>query len=83
MLDIASMAIKALGVRVGFLHTEIKLTPDGPRIIEVNGRLGGSVAEMAKACHGHRSLRAGPSGWRWASRWSSTTWFAPIESATS
>ncbi len=52
VLDMASMAIKALGVRVGFLHTEIKLTPDGPRIIEVNGRLGGSVAEMTKMAAG-------------------------------
>jgi biotin carboxylase len=32
-----------LGVGVGFLHTEIKLTPDGPRVIEVNGRLGGAI----------------------------------------
>jgi glutathione synthase/RimK-type ligase-like ATP-grasp enzyme len=52
VLDIASMAIKALGVRIGFLHTEIKLTPDGPRIIEVNGRLGGSVSEMVKMATG-------------------------------
>jgi biotin carboxylase len=35
-----------LGVRVGFLHTEIKLTPDGPRVIEVNGRLGGDIPDM-------------------------------------
>ena len=52
VLDIASMAIKALGVRIGFLHTEIKLTPDGPRIIEVNGRLGGSVSEMGRLATG-------------------------------
>ena len=52
VLDVASMAIKALGVGVGFLHTEIKLTPDGPRIIEVNGRLGGSVSEMGKLATG-------------------------------
>ena len=28
------------------LHIEIKLTPDGPRVIEVNGRLGGGIPEM-------------------------------------
>jgi biotin carboxylase len=39
-------AIKALGVRAGCLHTEVKFTPVGPRIIEVNGRIGGGVAEM-------------------------------------
>jgi biotin carboxylase len=46
VLDVASRAITALGVRVGFLHTEIKLTPDGPRVIEVNGRLGGDIPDM-------------------------------------
>ncbi len=33
----------ALGVRDGCTHTEIMLTVDGPKIIEVNGRLGGDV----------------------------------------
>jgi biotin carboxylase len=47
VLDVATQAISALGIRIGFLHTEIKLTPSGPKVIEVNGRLGGSVPEMA------------------------------------
>ncbi|MGN6198928.1 ATP-grasp domain-containing protein [Humibacter sp.] len=34
-------AIEALCVKDSLLHTEIKLTPDGPRLIEINGRLGG------------------------------------------
>jgi hypothetical protein len=46
VLDVASGAISALGVHIGFLHTEIKLTPAGPRVIEVNGRMGGHVPEM-------------------------------------
>jgi biotin carboxylase len=46
VLDIASAAVRALGVETGCLHTEIKFTPDGPRIIEVNGRLGGGVPLM-------------------------------------
>jgi hypothetical protein len=33
--------VRTLDVRDSFLHIEIKLTPDGPRLIEVNGRLGG------------------------------------------
>jgi biotin carboxylase len=46
VLDLASSAIAALGVTTGCLHSEIKFTPDGPRIIEVNGRVGGGVPEM-------------------------------------
>ena len=46
MLEVATAALHALGVRTGGFHTEIKLTPDGPRVIEVNGRIGGGVPEM-------------------------------------
>lgn len=42
----ADMAHEALGLRFGASHTEIKLTADGPRIIEVNGRVGGGQIEM-------------------------------------
>jgi biotin carboxylase len=45
-LELATSAIEALGVDTGCLHTEIKFTPDGPRVIEVNGRVGGGVPEM-------------------------------------
>lgn len=34
-------AIAALGVTDSIIHTEIKLSADGPKLIEVNGRLGG------------------------------------------
>ena len=46
VLALATSAIEALGVTTGCLHTEIKFTPDGPRVIEVNGRVGGGVPEM-------------------------------------
>lgn len=46
VLAMASAAIIALGVEDGCLHTEIKLTPDGPQVIEVNGRLGGGMADL-------------------------------------
>ena len=46
ILNMASEAIAALGIRTGCLHTEIKVTDDGPRIIEVNGRIGGFVAPV-------------------------------------
>ena len=39
-------AFAALGVTTGCLHTEVKLTADGPVVIEVNGRIGGGVPEM-------------------------------------
>jgi hypothetical protein len=45
--DIARNAITALGITTGLVHTEIKLTPKGPRLIEVNGRLGGGINELA------------------------------------
>lgn len=46
VLRVASAAVAAVGAHTGCLHTEIKLTPDGPRVIEVNGRIGGGVPEM-------------------------------------
>ncbi len=46
VLDLASKAISALGVRTGCFHTEIKVTNNGLRVIEVNGRIGGFVAEV-------------------------------------
>jgi biotin carboxylase len=45
-LGLATAAIEALGVYSGCLHTEIKFTPEGPWVIEVNGRVGGGVPEM-------------------------------------
>ena len=52
VLKLATRAIEVLGVRTGCLHTEVKFTPDGPRIIEVNGRVGGGVPEMLERAAG-------------------------------
>ena len=41
LLQLVDDAVRALGIRDSVIHTEIKLTADGPRLIEVNGRLGG------------------------------------------
>jgi biotin carboxylase len=46
MFEAATEALTALGVNVGSLHTEIKMTPSGPRVIEINGRIGGGVPEL-------------------------------------
>ncbi|MGC5287855.1 ATP-grasp domain-containing protein [Micromonospora sp. DT231] len=44
---LACRAVEALGVTTGIADVEIKLTPDGPRVIEVNGRLGAWVDDLA------------------------------------
>ncbi|HCT76816.1 MAG TPA: phosphoribosylglycinamide synthetase [Micromonosporaceae bacterium] len=41
---------KALGFTDGITHTEIMLTADGPKIIEVNGRLGGDMIPYLGFC---------------------------------
>ena len=51
-------AARALGVDIGCLHTEIKLTDDGPVVIEVNGRPGGGMSEMLERASGFSILRA-------------------------
>jgi biotin carboxylase len=43
---LAERCLRALGAYHGAAHTEIKMTPDGPRLIEVNGRLGGYMAGL-------------------------------------
>ena len=48
ILALATAAIRAIGVRIGCLHTEIKVTTKGPRVIEVNGRIGGFVPQTLK-----------------------------------
>lgn len=50
---LATEALAALGVRSGICHTEIKLAPSGPMIIEVNGRLGGSVNHLLTRASGY------------------------------
>ena len=39
-------AVAALGVARGWLNVDVILTAEGPRIIEVNGRVGGGVPRM-------------------------------------
>ena len=51
-LALATAAIEALGLTTGITHMEMKLTADGPRIIEVNGRLGGLLAGLGARARG-------------------------------
>jgi biotin carboxylase len=52
VVEAAGKAVMAMGADTGVFHTEVKVTPDGPRVIEVNGRVGGYVAQDLKAATG-------------------------------
>ncbi|MFE0348878.1 ATP-grasp domain-containing protein [Streptomyces griseoluteus] len=54
----ATKAIEALGVQNGLCHTELKLTSEGPTVIEVNGRLGGLVDSLLCQRHPGALIRA-------------------------
>lgn len=56
VLRVAGDAARALGITMGCLHTEIKLTDDGPVVIEVNGRPGGGMSEMLERASGGFSI---------------------------
>jgi predicted ATP-grasp superfamily ATP-dependent carboligase len=58
VLELTEAGIHALEVRHGVTHVEVKLTPDGPRLIEVNGRLGGYVADIVRRARGFDLVRA-------------------------
>ncbi|HLX77674.1 MAG TPA: ATP-grasp domain-containing protein [Acidimicrobiales bacterium] len=52
MFDAAEAAAVALGITDGFLNVDVKLTPVGTRIVEVNGRLGGNVDMLMELAGG-------------------------------
>lgn len=58
ILALTGAALRALDVRHGATHVEVKLTPAGPRIIEVNGRVGGYVADLIRRARGFDLIRA-------------------------
>ncbi|GAA1982320.1 ATP-grasp domain-containing protein [Catenulispora subtropica] len=58
ILELVSRALQAVGADRGLTHTEVKLTVDGPRIIEVNGRISGYVNMMARESCGVDLVRA-------------------------
>ncbi|MHA6760924.1 ATP-grasp domain-containing protein [Streptacidiphilus sp. PAMC 29251] len=56
---VAADAVLACGLHDGPAHTEVRLTRDGPRIVEVNGRIGGVfIAHMVRAVTGVDLYRA-------------------------
>jgi len=52
LLAAASDALARLRVTNAVTHTELTMTPDGPKVIEVNARLGGLVRELVGAGRG-------------------------------
>ncbi|WP_422769183.1 ATP-grasp domain-containing protein [Plantactinospora sp. WMMC1484] len=54
---VAEAACRALGLADGWMHVELKLTADGPVVIEVNARLGGYVATMLYRSYGVEAVR--------------------------
>src|SRR5262249_40042235 len=46
IMQVPARAIGAGQADTGVFHTEVKVTPDGPCVIEVNGRVGGSIPEI-------------------------------------
>ncbi|MFY1669651.1 ATP-grasp domain-containing protein [Plantactinospora sp. WMMB334] len=57
LVRIASAALVAVGAGTGAAHIEVRRTTDGPKIIEINGRLGGTTAFVQE------SLRAASGVW--------------------
>ncbi|GAA3436928.1 ATP-grasp domain-containing protein [Kutzneria kofuensis] len=45
--DLVVNAHRALGVELGVTHAELRLTAAGPRLVELNGRLGGDLIPYA------------------------------------
>ncbi|HET9381546.1 MAG TPA: ATP-grasp domain-containing protein [Streptomyces sp.] len=43
LLEVLAGAHRAVGYTTGVTHTELRLTADGPKVIEINSRLGGDL----------------------------------------
>lgn len=57
--DFVRQALHAVGHDHGLCHTEVKLTPDGPRLVEINPRPGGNyIVELVRRVTGIDLLAA-------------------------
>src|SRR5262245_17370225 len=53
LAETALAALKAIGFDFGAAHTEVKMTTDGPKLIEVNARIGGAeIADIVELATG-------------------------------
>ena len=74
VLEVATAAVRALGLETGDSHTEIKLTPEGPRVLEVNG---GSVEAYPRCWSRQAVCRSLSCQCAWPSARRSS-WLAPV-----
>ncbi|MEO6503829.1 MAG: ATP-grasp domain-containing protein [Jatrophihabitantaceae bacterium] len=58
LLEAASQALSRLRVENAVTHTELKLTSQGPKVIEVNARVGGLIRDLVRAGRGVDLARA-------------------------
>jgi ATP-grasp domain len=56
LFAVAEAALRAVGITDGFANVDLKLTPEGPRVVEVNGRLGGNVHVLMELAGGPQIL---------------------------
>lgn len=55
--SLVSRSLQAIGYTHGLAHTEVKLTVDGPRVVEINARPGGNyIAELIRHVTGANPL---------------------------
>lgn len=59
VLELVEQALRALDITTGITHTEVKLSKMGPKILEVNGRLGGNINELSSRSGGPDLIMAG------------------------
>lgn len=52
VVQMATRAVEALGVHSGVLNADLKISAEGPRVIEVNGRVGGGVPSLMASVGG-------------------------------
>jgi biotin carboxylase len=59
LLEVVAAAHAAVGYDTGWSHTELRLTPDGPKIVEINARIGGDrIPQVAELATGVRTAAA-------------------------
>ena len=58
LLDYVFLVLDALGIRLGPAHTEIKMTPEGPRLVETGARvMGGCIPpDLISECIGRNQV---------------------------
>ena len=57
LFGLATASIRAIGAGAGFLRTEIKRTPEGWRIVEINGRPSGVMPALVQLASGVPALQ--------------------------